>query len=127
MNTGLRVLLSVRLFFTTIVATLLLVPNASQAQLYNTATGTGALPNTTFGNDNTADGYAALASNNGGSDNIAVGLYSLGSNKIGSFNIAVGNYALSSITGSESNVAVGHYALRSEERRVGKECRSRWS
>ena len=26
-----------------------------------------------------------------------------------------------------SNVLVGHPAYRSEERRVGKECRSRWS
>ena len=31
------------------------------------------------------------------------------------------------IQGGMANIATGEFAARSEERRVGKECRSRWS
>src|SRR2546421_12593746 len=40
---------------------------------------------------------------------------------------AGGSKALQSLMGGSSDVASGAYSNRSEERRVGKECRSRWS
>src|SRR6516225_7089477 len=61
----------------------------------NTASGTGALQNTTTGFSNTASGTEALFSNTTGSLNTASGAYALLSNAFGSGNTASGAYALS--------------------------------
>src|ERR1043166_3521953 len=88
-------------------------------------------------NDNTFLGEDALLSNTTGSRNTALGFQALESNTTGGFNTAVGNQALVNNTTGSFNTANGYFALannitgsnntaRSEESRVGKECRSRW-
>src|SRR6516164_4930946 len=64
----------------------------------NTASGTGALQNTTTGFSNTAIGNAALPNNTTGNDNTASGASALYSNTTGSDNTASGVDALVSNT-----------------------------
>ena len=94
----------------------------------NISIGLDNLTQLTSGSSNIAIGDNALTSNSSGSNNVGIGT-TLSSNTEGSNNVAVGDNALASANESW-NVAVGSNAYqngRSEERRVGKECRSRWS
>ena len=76
----------------------------------NTATGTFALLNNTFGWLNTANGALALFSNDDGIGNTAVGYSARFSNVRGGGNTAFGSNALSGNT-SNSNTAIGVRAL----------------
>ena len=79
----------------------------------NTATGTFALLNNTFGRLNTANGVLALLSNTDGIANTAVGYTALFSNTLGLGNTAVGDEALNGNTTGDANVAIGVQALNS--------------
>ena len=84
----------------------------SNAGLYNTALGTGALQLNTTGTTNTAAGAYALPHNTVGSSNTAVGINALFSNTEGYGNNAVGVGALGSNTTGYSNTAMGVGALQ---------------
>ena len=96
----------------------------------NTAIGSTALNNNTFGADNTAVGAQALLDNDDGDNNTAIGVQALSNNGIGnentaagvdalfnntsgSFNNAIGNEALLNNTTGNSNTAIGFNALES--------------
>ena len=88
---------------------------------YNIVIGVNNLTNNTTGQSNIAIGDSALSQNTTGRRNTAIGTC-LGNNTSGFDNTALGDDSLVKNTTGNYNVAV-----RSEERRVGKECRSRWS
>jgi len=77
----------------------------------NTAEGTGALFNVTFGTNDTAVGAGALQFDTSGLDNTAIGSFALRNNTVGSGNTACGNKTLQNNTGS-SNTAIGSLALQ---------------
>ena len=60
-------------------------------------------------------------------NSLLVGTSSTGTLSSATGNTGVGVGVFGALTSGDNNVAVGLNALRSEERRVGKECRSRWS
>src|SRR2546430_16330329 len=88
----------------------------------------------------TAEGCKALHNLTSGAGNTGVGWYSLFGTSTGNFSTGIGAGTLV-LNNGDSNTAGGAAALllniggtrntafgtRSEERRVGKECRSRWS
>jgi hypothetical protein len=78
----------------------------------NTATGSKALFSNTEGNVNAAYGELSLFSNTTGSFNYAIGSRSLFSNTMGNFNTAVGSQTLFSNTTGSSNTAIGQNALQ---------------
>ena len=78
----------------------------------NTATGSGALYNTTEGATNTASGAYALHSNTTGNVNTASGVAALYKNTAGSNNVADGAYALYENTEGERNTAIGTQSLQ---------------
>jgi len=94
-----------------VLALMLAVPIASQAQTYNTITGTDALHSNTTGTHNTADGYESLYYNTTGTYNTAVGFDSLAFNTTGFYNTALGFEALRSNTSGGFNTATGFDAL----------------
>ena len=77
----------------------------------NTAEGTDALFNVTFGTNDTAVGAGALQFDTSGLDNTAIGSFALRNNTVGSGNTACGNKTLQNNTGS-SNTAIGSLALQ---------------
>ncbi len=79
----------------------------------NTATGNGALQNTTTGINNTATGFSALSSNTTGINNTASGFIALSNNTTGINNTASGVLALGSNTTGDFNTASGRDALSS--------------
>jgi hypothetical protein len=90
-------------------------PSISKAAgQYNTATGVGALDNTTTGSSNTADGQGALNADTTGSHNSGVGFQALFLNTSGSKNTATGYQALYANTTGSNNTASGFEALRDD-------------
>jgi trimeric autotransporter adhesin len=73
----------------------------------NTATGAGALFNTSTGANNTANGVFALFYNLDGGDNTAIGIAALVNNTTGSNNVALGSGAGASTTTGSNNVYIG--------------------
>jgi len=73
----------------------------------NTATGAGALFNTSTGGNNTANGAFALFYNLEGGDNTAIGIAALSSNTTGNNNVALGSGAGASATTGSNNVYIG--------------------
>src|SRR5437773_9211916 len=72
----------------------------------NTAVGSGALTQNTFGSDNTAIGELALISNDG-DNNTAIGVQALQNNMTGDENKATGVDALQANTTGNDNTATG--------------------
>src|SRR5262245_12949231 len=93
--------------------------------VWNTALGAFTLYGDTTGNGNTAVGINALRRNIIGGSNTAVGLNALFANDSTGHGIAAGNSAVGSYALFSNTDGWGNTAFRSEERRVGKECRSR--
>jgi trimeric autotransporter adhesin len=77
----------------------------------NTAIGSKALFENTFGWDNTAVGFHAMQKNTSGALNIAVGDETLFNNTSGGGNVAVGYQSLWSNISGNSNTALGYSAL----------------
>ena len=73
----------------------------------NTATGAGALFNTSTGGNNTANGAFALFYNLEGGDNTVIGIAALSSNTTGNNNVALGSGAGASATTGSNNVYIG--------------------
>ena len=73
----------------------------------NTATGAGALFNTSTGGNNTANGTFALFHNLEGGDNTAIGIAALSSNTTGSNSVALGSGAGANATTGSNNVYIG--------------------
>ena len=90
--------------FNTAISAATLIGNTANQ---NTATGVGALFNTSIGGNNTANGAFALFNNTGGGDNTAIGIAALSSNTTGSNNVALGSDAGASATTGSNNVYIG--------------------
>lgn len=76
----------------------------------NTAVGSRALMNTTYGLRNTSEGYGSSENNLTANDNVAIGHAALTTNYRGSGNVAVGSYCLTNDTVA-NNTGVGYEAL----------------
>ena len=90
--------------FNTAIGAATLIGNTADA---NTATGAGALFNTSTGGNNTANGAFALFDNLQAGGNTAIGSHALLSNTTGSNNVALGSGAGASATTGSNNVYVG--------------------
>ena len=90
--------------FNTAIGAATLIGNTADQ---NTATGAGALFNTSIGANNTANGTFALFYNLDGGDNTAIGIAALSSNTTGSNNVALGSDAGASATTGSNNVYIG--------------------